>query len=153
MDYLQVKDLIQTINDSHLTEFELTQNGTTIKMSKNAAQAADSAPKVTKASATVQASVATYEQPVTIMPEEIKVVKEGNIVASPIVGTFYESATPSKPALVQIGDTVAKGDVLCIVEAMKVMNEITSKYDGKVTEILVNNEDMVEFNQPLFRIV
>ena len=70
-----------------------------------------------------------------------------------MVGTFYSSPSPDKGAFVKVGDNVKKGDVLCIVEAMKIMNEITSDVDGSVAEILVNNEDMVEYNQPLFRII
>lgn len=79
--------------------------------------------------------------------------KEGNFVNSPIVGTFYSSNSPTSPAFVKVGDLVSKGDVLCIVEAMKVMNEIKSSHSGRIEEILVENEDMVEYNQPLFRII
>ncbi len=76
----------------------------------------------------------------------------GDIVRSPFVGTFYRSSSPEKEAFVKIGDRVGKGTVLCILEAMKVMNELESEFDGVIREILVDNEELVEFNQPLFSI-
>ena len=76
--------------------------------------------------------------------------QSGKTVKSPIVGTFYASPSPDDDAFVAIGDVVKKGDVLCIVEAMKTMNEITSDYDGTVKDILLNNGDLVEFDQVLF---
>ena len=77
----------------------------------------------------------------------------GNIITSPIVGTFYASPSPEKPAFVKVGDSVNTGDVVCIIESMKLMNEIESDYSGTVAEILVNNQEGVEYGQPLFRIV
>ena len=77
----------------------------------------------------------------------------GNIIKSPIVGTFYVSSKPGSPAIKSKGDTVKKGEVVCIVEAMKIMNEITSEFDGVVEEIFPQNEQLVEFGQPLFKIV
>ena len=74
----------------------------------------------------------------------------GNRVLSPMVGTFYAAPSPEKPPFVKVGDKVKKGQTLCIIEAMKLMNEIESDYDGEVVKILVNNEQMVEFGQPLF---
>ena len=76
----------------------------------------------------------------------------GNIVTSPLVGTFYSAPSPDAESYVKVGDTVKKGQVLGIIEAMKLMNEIESDYDGVVEAILVNNEDVVEYGQPLFRI-
>lgn len=76
----------------------------------------------------------------------------GNLIKSPLVGTFYNAPSPDAAAFVQAGDTVKKGQVLGIVEAMKLMNEIESEYDGIVEEVLIGNEQMVEYDQPLFRI-
>lgn len=76
----------------------------------------------------------------------------GKIVKSPIIGTFYAAAAPGKPAFVSIGSKVAKGSVLCIVESMKLMNEINSEFDGTVAEIYVSDGQAVEFDQPLFRL-
>ena len=75
-----------------------------------------------------------------------------NVVLSPLVGTFYSSSSPDAEPFVKVGDTVKKGQVLGIIEAMKLMNEIESDFDGVVEAILVNNEDVVEYGQPLFRI-
>ena len=75
---------------------------------------------------------------------------DGTVVPSPLVGTFYVSSAPEEPPLVQAGDTVKKGDVLCIIEAMKVMNNIESPCDGTVSRVLAVNGDLVEYNQPLF---
>lgn len=76
----------------------------------------------------------------------------GNIVTSPIIGTFYSAPSPEKPAFVKVGDTVNAGDVVCIIESMKLMNEITSEFSGRVAEIYVNNEEPVEYGQKLMRI-
>lgn len=73
-------------------------------------------------------------------------------LVSPMVGTFYAQASPEKPAFVKVGDKVKKGQTICIIEAMKLMNEIESEYDGEIVEVLVKNEEMVEFGQPLFLI-
>ena len=78
--------------------------------------------------------------------------KEGVYVKSPAVGVFYAAPSPDSKPFVAVGDTVHKGDTLCIIEAMKLMNEIESEYDGVIEAILVNNEEVVEYGQPLFRI-
>lgn len=87
-------------------------------------------------------------------PAAAKPVEEakGNIITSPIVGTFYSSPAPEKPAYVKVGDSVNAGDVVCIIESMKLMNEINSEFSGKVAEIYVNNGEPVEFGQKLMRI-
>ncbi|MGN1423081.1 MAG: acetyl-CoA carboxylase biotin carboxyl carrier protein [Oscillospiraceae bacterium] len=78
--------------------------------------------------------------------------ESGNIIKSPIIGTFYSSPAPEKPAFVKVGDSVNAGDVVCIIESMKLMNEINSEYSGKVAEIYVNNGDSVEYGQKIMRI-
>ncbi len=78
--------------------------------------------------------------------------ESGNIIKSPIIGTFYSSPSPEKPAFVKVGDTVNAGDVVCIIESMKLMNEINSEFSGKVAEIYVNNGDSVEYGQKIMRI-
>ena len=162
MNYTEVKELISIINSSVLTNFELTMDNVSIKMSKNkdvaaAIQPAEvSAPIVPKAPAVQTVAQAPVAAPV--MEEAVlhqpKVPEEqrGNVVKSPIVGTFYAAPGEGKAPFVKIGDKVQKGDILCIVEAMKIMNEIDSPYDGEIAEIYAENEQLVEYGQPLFRI-
>ncbi len=78
--------------------------------------------------------------------------ESGNIIKSPIIGTFYSSPSPEKPAFVKVGDSINAGDVVCIIESMKLMNEINSEFSGKVAEIYVNNGDSVEYGQKIMRI-
>lgn len=165
MDYSKIKDLIKTIEESNLMDFELKVKGEIyIRMNKSGVQAqpvkekksvmsGESTPAVTETVKEVKAEVEEISEPMTIIPEEKVEVKAGNVVTSPMVGTFYQSSAPDKPPYVKVGDKVKAGDVLCVIEAMKIMNEITSAYDGEVAEIMVSNQDMVEYNQPLFRIV
>jgi acetyl-CoA carboxylase biotin carboxyl carrier protein len=88
----------------------------------------------------------------SLMPPADKAEERGNMITSPFVGTFYRSPTPEGVAFVEVGQTVHKGQVVCIVEAMKLMNEIESDVDGKVLEVLASNGEHVEYGQPLFRI-
>ena len=168
MDFNKIKDLMQSLDNSNLMDFELKlSDGFYLRMNKHS-NATPSVPSVASVNNNINnnASISqtndvaninniaqNLSEPITIIPETKEEIKEGNIVASPIVGTFYASSSPTKPPFVKVGDKVNAGDVLCIIEAMKVMNEITSQYSGEIAEILVNNEDMVEYNQPLFRIV
>lgn len=144
MEFGQIIDLIKAVSDSNLTEFEIQDGETKISMETN---------KETK-QITVTAPLAQPQlsavQPAVVQEEEKAEEKTGNIVKSPLVGTFYQSASPESEPFVKEGDTVKKGQVLGIVEAMKLMNEIESEYDGTVKEILVKNEQMVEFGQPIF---
>ncbi|GFP74911.1 acetyl-CoA carboxylase biotin carboxyl carrier protein [Clostridium fungisolvens] len=152
MDYASIKELIGIINSSDLTNFEMEFDGVSLKMSKDNNV---SAPKTTttKEIKAVEASKLEYisESKTEKVVEEVE-VKGGTYVNSPIVGTFYTSAGSEKPAFVKVGDKVKKGDVLCIIEAMKIMNEIQSEVDGEIVEVLVSNEQMVEYGQKLFRI-
>lgn len=155
MDFAQIKELIELVDKSSLSELTLTLAGDSLHLCK-AGKRYSSVPDKT---ATVASDSPEYnaaensDLPITVVPKPKTEVKEGVMVNAPIVGTFYASASPQKPAFVKTGDEVKAGDVLCIIEAMKVMNEITSKTDGVIAEILVKNEDMVEYNQPLFRIL
>lgn len=104
-------------------------------------------PTVQEAAPAVQAE--TCEESAAPVKEE---APAGNIVKAPIVGTFYASPTPDNPPYVKVGDTVKKGDVLFIIESMKLMNEVTSDFDGVLEEILVSNGEAVEYDQPIMRI-
>lgn len=156
MEYESIKDLIKTIDNSSIYDFELTLKDVHVRMNKgiNKIESEQDSPKNTKSVIKNAVDIAEIiEEPITIIPEEKNDIKDGNIVISPMVGTFYESPSPKKPPFVKLGDKIKKGDILCVIEAMKIMNEIVSQYDGEIAEIFVKNEEMVEYNQPLFRIV
>ena len=155
MDYQQILELVKEVSKAGLTNFEYTEGNIRIAMScpqpeekivvpasnlvlQEAAGAGDN---------TVETAVSAQQE-----PEQITEEKGGNIVKSPLVGTFYAAPSEDAQPFVKVGDTVKKGQTLAIVEAMKLMNEIESEFDGVVTEILVENEDNVEYGQPLFRI-
>lgn len=152
MDYKAIQELIKTVSDSKLTLLELESEGIKIKMEKKQEQVIiDRVPEVVKTIvAEEQAPAIVESKQVEEKVQEAK--KEGFIVTSPIVGTFYAASSPDAKPFVTVGSKVKKGDVLCIIEAMKLMNEIESEVDGEVVEILVQNEQMVEYGQPLFRL-
>jgi len=154
MDYKVIEELIKTVSDSKLTSLEVELNGIKIKMEKKNEQVfVDRTPEVLRTIAYEEKEPVLKE--VNNVKEEVLEEKkeEGFIVTSPIVGTFYASSGPGAEPFVKVGSKVKKGDTLCIIEAMKLMNEIESEVDGTVTEILVENEQMVEYGQPLFRII
>ena len=151
MNIAEIKELVKVIDESNLTTFELEQEGVKLVLKKEAVAAMPVAAPVTVA-APVVSSVVASNVDVKVeenVKNEVPVVA-GNTINSPMVGTFYASSAPDKPAYVKVGDKVKKGQVVCIVEAMKLMNEIESDVDGEVVEILVNNEEMVEYGQPMF---
>lgn len=141
MDYNEVKELIGIIEGTDFTSFSLNIDGVAIAIERVGGKHAEAQSAVQEAAGDVAADPDPLEKP------------KGNYVTSPIVGTFYASPTPDAPAFVKVGDRVKKGDVLCIVEAMKFMNEITSEFDGTVTKILAEDQAMVEYGQQLFCIV
>ena len=155
MDYKDIKKLIDDMGNSNLDSLEIEfPEGIKISMTKNSNKVVTSTGmqnQVIEASApltvpTVQENKETSL--VNIQPKE----ENYKIVKSPMVGTFYASSSPDKEPFVKIGDRVHKGQVLCIVEAMKLMNEIESEFDGEIVEICVKNEDVVEYGTPLFKI-
>lgn len=158
MTYDDVKELIDKIQKSDLVSFELSMDNVCVAMSKCGPISRTpeiptvvSAPMVT--TPVVSAPKETPSLAVAETVEEKATQTSGNLVKSPIVGTFYSSTGPDKPPLATKGGKVKKGDILCIVEAMKIMNEIVSEYEGEIGEILVENGQLVEYGQPLFRIV
>jgi len=158
MDYKAIQELIKTINESGLYSLEIDSDGTRIKMSKGPEQMIiGNVPAITQAAITVQDQLEPVVIAETIKsksPEKVEALEDKSlhIVKSPIVGTFYASASPEKPNFASVGTLVKKGSVLCILEAMKLMNEIESDVDGEVVEVLVKSEDMVEYGQSLFKI-
>ncbi len=157
MNIEEVKELIALINDSDIKNFELTLDNATVRISKTdgvmPSAPVQAAPASAPAAAQTASAPAAPVQTETPAPAPKAEAKGGNIVKAPIVGTFYESAGPGKPVFAPVGSKVKKGDVLCIIEAMKIMNEVVSEFDGEVAEVMVENEQLVEFGQPLFRII
>ena len=161
MNLNEIKDLMAQFDQSSLREFSYKNGTDELQFSKNEARMVSEAPaQVAPAPAAVAASpvVSAPSTPVESAVEEAPataettVAPEGDVVESPLVGVAYLAAGPDKPAFVTVGDSVKKGQTLVIIEAMKVMNEIPAPKDGVVTEILVSNEEMVEFGKGLVRI-
>lgn len=164
MDFEQIKELITLIDSSDLAFFELTNGNSHIKMDKslNRGGVESNSSNNSESRNIPQQYTEKIEKPV--VKEEVKKVKKEevkeekiedsnlSVITSPMVGTFYSSASPDAPAFVKPGDTISKGKIICIIEAMKLMNEIESEYNGEIVECLVKNGDMVEYGQSLFKI-
>ena len=156
MNLNDIKDLMAQFDQSSLREFSYKNGTDELQFSKNEARlVSEVAPAPVLATpspvAPTSAPVETVVEE-TSSPAEASVAAEGDVVESPLVGVAYLAAGPDKPTFVTVGDSVKKGQTLVIIEAMKVMNEIPAPKDGVVTEILVSNEEMVEFGKGLVRI-
>ncbi len=153
----EIKELVSQFDQSSLTEFDLREGQFELYMNKNdSSRGMGSSVPVTEVPNVVAAepAVSSPAQP-DISKENLPSKTEsfdGIEIKSPIVGIVYLQPAPDKPSFKVVGDNVAKGEVICIIEAMKLMNEITSEVDGKIVEVLVENEAVVEYGQPLFRI-
>ncbi len=145
MNITEIKDLMSQFDQSSLREFSYSNAGETLHFSKNQQAIAAPSPKL-------EAPLAPVAPASPAVPASVSPVAEGAVVESPLVGAAYLSPSPDKPAFVAVGDTVKKGQTLMIIEAMKVMNEVPADRDGVVTEILVANQDVVEYGQGLVRI-
>ena len=153
MDISNVKELIKAVSESDLTSFQYNEGNVSIALGKN-----DHEETVTDLmSSKTTNSFETTEKVEAVAPEAESGVAEnndtsGNLVKTPLVGTIYLAPGEKEEPFVKVGDTVKKGQVVAIVEAMKLMNEIESEYDGVVKEVLVGNGEVVEYGQPLFRV-
>ncbi len=142
MKLSEIKSIIKDFETSKLTELELEANNFKLKLSKNKAPI-------------IKSNNESLNMAPTLINENTKETNKDDTfyIKSPLVGTFYESLRPGGKPIVKIGDTVKKDQVVCIVEAMKIMNEITSPYDGKISKINFNNGDVVGFEDVLFEVV
>ena len=143
----QVYELMDKLVSTGLGEVEIEAEGVKVILKakepkQQVVQAVSAAPAVSAAAAPAPAAAAPSEE------KELS----GKIIKSPIVGTFYQASAPDKEPFVRVGDTVRKGDVVFIIESMKLMNEVASDYDGTVAEVLVENGQPVEFGQPILRL-
>ncbi|MGX7195357.1 acetyl-CoA carboxylase biotin carboxyl carrier protein [Enterococcus olivae] len=153
MQLSELKDLLSIFNQSTLTEFNLKDGTFELYLNKNTtSRPVASAPAAGVAPVVQQTVTESAPQAAPIVAQEVAPVPvvEGTEIVSPLVGVTYLKPSPDKPNFKEVGDRVEKGEVVCIVEAMKVMNEITSDLSGEIVEVLVENEQVVEFNQPLF---
>jgi len=140
MDIRKIKTLIEMLEESNLNEIEVSQGEESVRISKSSNQ-----------NNFVNNAHLNNDTNINSSSNEVKDNHElrGNLVTSPIVGTFYRKPSPDKEPFVKVGDIVNKGDVLCIIEAMKMMNEIKSDFDGKVLSIEVDDAQPVEFGQTI----
>lgn len=155
---MEIKDivtLIEAVSKNNLTSFVLEENGTKLSLKREKERetvvTAVSAPVMAQPAAPVF-NVSEMNAAASAERGESGDIASGSTVNSPLVGTFYAASAPDAEPFVKVGDTVKKGQVLGIIEAMKLMNEIESEYDGVVEAVLVSNEEVVEYGQPLFRI-
>lgn len=142
MEYQQIIDIIKAVSGSKLTYFELDQGETYLKMKKQRKKVLSQNP--------VEEILPDKDDKAELFQTEGMEEEKGTIIKSPLVGTFYAAASPEDEAFVKEGDSIAKGQVLGIIEAMKLMNEIESDYSGTIIKVLVKNGDMVEYGEPLF---
>jgi len=145
MDIRKIKKLIELVEESGINELEISEGEESVRISRGAV-AVQAAPVMQAAP-----MAAPIAAPVSAAPAEAAApAVTGHIVRSPMVGTYYASASPDAPAFAEVGKHVNAGDTLCIVEAMKMMNQIEADKSGVIKEILAKNEDAIEFDQPLF---
>lgn len=151
MNLKEIKELIEMLKDTDISEIEIERSGVKVRLRKGgdvtfhpAMPRMEYPPAAIVAPAIMEAPPASPEKPA----DHAK--SNQTKVTSPIVGSFYRSSSPDKPAYVEVGDVVKKGQVLCIIEAMKLMNEIESEVAGKIVQVLLENGSPVEYGQPLF---
>lgn len=165
MDYKAIINLMKEMNNTDLTKLEVEEEGLRICIEKAAEVVTITQPALSaipynpissvplQGSSPVPAAPAAVPAPTTgATADTTEAADDSNYkkLVSPMVGTFYAAPAPDKPPFVKVGDKVKKGQTICIIEAMKLMNEIESEYDGEIVKVLVSNEEMVEFGQPLF---
>ncbi len=139
-----IKKMIGVLEESNLEEIEFQRFWTRVKLSKSKSGTPQ------KVSLTHLKTGETHE--LGAIEETLKDKNNFHFIRSPMVGTFYSAPSPDAPPYVDVGDSVKKGDVVCIIEAMKIMNEIESDIKGEIAEVLISNEEPVEYNQPLFKV-
>ncbi|TVP54314.1 MAG: acetyl-CoA carboxylase biotin carboxyl carrier protein [Halomonadaceae bacterium] len=150
MDIRKVKKLIELLEESDIEELEIKEGDDAVRISRRRAAPLAAAPAAPQYAAPLKENV---QEPAQDSPREEPKAQEGQLVRSPMVGTFYRGPAPTSPPFVEIGQRVRNGEPLCIVEAMKMMNQIESDLSGTITEILIEDGQPVEYDQPMFVIV
>jgi len=149
MDIRKVKKLIELLEESNIDEIEIKEGEESVRISRNGAQAATMAARAAPAYAAPAPPPPAPAAP----PAQPAATSAGHVLRSPMVGSFYRSPSPTSAAFVEIGQAVKVGDIVCMVEAMKMLNQIEADKAGTIAAILVENGEPVEFDQPLFSIV
>jgi len=151
MDIRKIKKLVEILEESNLAEIEIHEDGESVRLNRYPAGGPPVYQMPAAAPAPVAAAPAAAPAPVADnTPSDEQDIPEGNVIRSPMVGTYYSSPNPESAPFVTIGQTIKAGDVVCIVEAMKMFNQIESDTEGKVIAILVEAGSPVEYDQPLF---
>ena len=147
MNIRQIRELAQIVRENGLSALEISENDSKIRIECARGEVVVAAP------ATAAAPTPAMEAPAPVIREEAAVdFNRVHEIKSPMVGVFYASPSPDAKPFVEVGQKVKKGDVVCIIEAMKLMNELTADQDGEVVDICVNNGEVVEYGQPLFKL-
>ena len=151
MDLRKLKTLIDLVSESNVSELEITEADGKVRIVKaGAAPVVMAAPMVQQMAPVAAAMPAAAAAPAAPAAEAAPAEETGHVVKSPMVGTFYRASSPGAKAFADVGDVVKAGQPVCIIEAMKIMNEIEADQDGTITKILVDNGQPVEYGQPLF---
>lgn len=148
MDIRKVKKLIELLEDSDVAEIEIKEGEESVRISRGQTQVLP-APVVNQPAPTISQTPSSPPTATTASSTEEPALPPGTIVESPMVGTFYRSPTPDAKPFVEVGQSVAKGETLCIIEAMKILNQIESEVNGTVRAILIENGQPVEYGEPL----
>ncbi|MDQ2989064.1 MAG: acetyl-CoA carboxylase biotin carboxyl carrier protein [Pseudomonadota bacterium] len=150
MDLRKLKTLIDLVAESDIAELEVTEGESKVRIVKSSAMPQGQMMMMQPQGMQQYAAPSHAPAPAAAPIAAVVAEPTGHTVKSPMVGTFYRSSAPGSPAFVEVGSTIKEGDTLCIIEAMKLLNEIDSEVTGVVTKILVENGQPVEFGQPLF---
>lgn len=151
MKYEELRELITHIDESSLAYVDVETESHHVIISKEVPQMRMSQEDSQQAQAIIEPSVENEVRTVEIPKENVEIEVKGEVIEAPMVGVVYLQATPDADPYVKVGDKVEQGDVICIVEAMKLMNEIQAPFSGVITEVFVQNEEVVEYGQPLLR--
>jgi len=154
MDVDAIKQILDLVREHELTEFELEQGGVKLRVKKQGAAPPAPAPAAPQLAPIPAPALAPVAVPAAVAAAAVAAdeLLELSVVTSPIVGTFYRSPDPSSPSFVEVGQRVKKGQTLCIIEAMKLMNEIESEYEGEIVKVYVENGQPVQYGERLFAV-
>tara|TARA_B100001057_G_scaffold102991_1_gene100318 strand:- start:28476 stop:28937 length:462 start_codon:yes stop_codon:yes gene_type:complete len=150
MDLRKIKKLMELLEESGIAEIEVKEGEESIKLCKQTAIQQTSPQYIAPPTAPIDESIKSPSEDKSTSNDAISDVPDGELIKSPMVGTFYRSASPDSKPFVEKGQKVKKGDTLCILEAMKMMNQVNAEIGGTIIDILVDDSEPVEFDQPLF---